>query len=42
MLDDFFKEKFALGAGEVGQSGEQERRKAEWLDKDQATQLLSQ
>lgn len=42
MLDDFFQEKLALGAGDVGRSGEQERRKAEWLDEGQATQLLSQ
>lgn len=42
MLDDFFKGKLDLGVGDMGQSGEPERRKVEWLDEGQATRLLSQ
>lgn len=42
MFDDVFKEKLGLGAGDVEQSGEQERRKVAWLDEGQATRLLSQ
>lgn len=42
MLGDIFKGKLDLGAGDVGWSGEQERRKVEWPDEGQATQLLPQ